>query len=457
MKRLAVINVVGLSQNLLGRYTPHILRFAEKGSFASFPPTFPALTCPAQSAYLTGKSVAEHGIVGNGWYDRERAEVQFWKQSNHFVKSPKVWELLRERNPQFTSSQLFWWYNMYASVNYSITPRPIYPADGGKILDVYSHPLGLRNEIVSDIGKFPFSRFWGPFSDIQSSQWIAQSSQWLEKKYQPSLNLIYLPHLDYCLQKFGPCGQSIPQELEAIDKIVGDLISFFSQRQVEVLLLSEYGICPVSRPIHLNRVFRKQGYLQIKEELGLEMLDVGACDVFSVADHQIAHIYLLHPTKEKKEQIKRFLLSLDGVKDVRDPQELWGKSIATERAGDLIAVADDNAWFTYYYWLDDKKAPDFARTIDIHRKPGYDPVELFSEGSFFKRMGKISHFLLKKNLGFRCLLKMIPLDASLVSGSHGSDLVSSDYYPLCISSQKNLSLSQSTEIFEIVCSLIDSQ
>src|SRR5262245_54105086 len=126
MKRTAVINVVGLSESLLGPHTPRINAFRAKGSLRRIEPAFPAVTCTAQSNYLTGQLPMQHGIVGNGWYHRELAEVQFWKQSNHLVGGKKIWDVLREANPHFTCAKLFWWYNMYSRADWSITPRPMY-------------------------------------------------------------------------------------------------------------------------------------------------------------------------------------------------------------------------------------------------------------------------------------------------------------------------------------------
>ena len=457
MKRTIVLDVVGLSRNLLGRHTPFISEFAKQNQLSSFPPEFPALTCTSQSTYLTGQDPSKHGIVGNGWFERENSEVHFWKQSNHLVQGPKIWDILKKENPRFTCAKLFWWHNMYSNADYSITPRPIYPADGRKVLDIYTHPFSLREEITSDLGKFPFQNFWGPFSNISSSQWISQSAQWIENKYQPTLQLVYLPHLDYCLQKLGPHHSSISKELQKIDKIVGELIRFYSQKGIQIVLLSEYGISPVSHSIHLNREFRKQGWIQIKEELGLEVLDAGASEVFAIADHQIAHIYLKNPTLENKKKVNDFLLKITGIEEVKETSELWEKGIAQKRAGDFIAIAKEGYWFTYYYWESDKKAPDFARTIDIHRKPGYDPVELFFQGNFLQKVIKPSLFLLKKKLGIRGLLKITPLDSSLVKGSHGRDRISPEYQPLVIYPKGQKEIKKPKDIFSLLYSLLSSK
>ncbi len=308
MKRTAVLNVVGLTESLIGPATPRIARFLSRGVKANIAPAFPAVTCTAQSTYLTGAPPAQHGIVGNGWYNRELAEVQFWKQANQLVHGRKIWEELRELDSKFTCAKLFWWYNMYSTADYSITPRPMYPADGRKFFDIYAWPSSIREDIKKDLGDFPFATFWGPAAGMNSpqgapdaaSRWIAESAKWIEKKYSPTLNLIYLPHLDYNLQRLGPKHPDIVRDLGEIDAIVGGLIDFFTGRSVQVILLSEYGITPVDAPIHLNRIFRQYGWLAIREELGRELLDCGASKVFAVADHQVAHIYLNDPAMEKQ-------------------------------------------------------------------------------------------------------------------------------------------------------------
>jgi len=428
--RLAVLNIVGLSKSLLGAHTPGLVKFAEKNGLQSYVPAFPAVTCTAQSSILTGNPPADHGIVANGWYDRESAEVRFWKQSNHIVHGEKIWDTLRREIPGFTCAKLFWWYNMHSSADYTITPRPLYPADGRKVFDIHTQPMDMREELKHDLGEFPFPSFWGPAAGIPSSEWIAASAKWVEEKHSPSLSLVYLPHLDYSLQKDGPDAPNIPDELAKIDQVASDLIAFYEKRGVKVVVLSEYGISPVSRPIHLNRLFRERGWLSIKNELGRETLDYGGCRAFAVADHQVAHIYVNDPSI--REKVYQLLSETKGIDEIRTPQETWGLGIGTERAGDFIAIAEPDAWFTYYYWNADSLAPDFARTIDIHRKPGYDPCELFIDPAIRFPKLKIAEFLLKKKLGIRGLLDVIPLNASLVKGSHGRDNVPEDERPVLI-------------------------
>ena len=417
MQRSVVLNIVGLTDRHLGDYTPNIASFCQGRSKYAVKPAFPALTCTAQATYLTGKDVKDHGIVANGWYDRDLAEHQFWKQSNHLVKGPKVWDLLKDKYPSFTCAKIFWWYNMYSSVDYSITPRPIYPSDGSKVFDVYTQPMGMREEIKSDLGPFPFQNFWGPMSGIKSSQWIAESAKWIEEKYSPTLSLVYLPHLDYCMQKDGPNASNINSELLKIDEVFHDLYNFYSEKNVKVTILSEYGITPVDRPIHLNRIFREKGWITIKDELGLEILDLGASKVFAISDHQVAHVYV--NDLSLMSQVRDLLLSIDGVQDVFNDKDMDSLSLKHSRAGNFIVTSDERSWFTYYYWNDDKLAPDFARCVDIHRKPGYDPVELFFDPSINFKNLKLAIKLFKKKLGFRYLMNVIPVDAALVKGSHG--------------------------------------
>ena len=426
--RLAVLNIVGLSKSLLGPNAPGITAFAEKHGLQTYAPAFPALTTTAQSSILTGTPPEDHGIVANGWYDRETAEVRFWKQSNHIVHGEKIWDTLRrelaDSVPDFTCAKLFWWYNMHSSADFTITPRPLYPADGSKHFDVHTQPMGMRDELKADLGPFPFPAFWGPAAGIASSEWIAASAKWVEDKHSPTLSLTYLPHLDYCLQKDGPDAPNIAGEVRAIDRVVSDLISYYESRNIRVLLLSEYGISPVDHPIYLNRLFREKGWLSIKEELGRETLDYGGCKVFAVADHQIAHVYCNDDSLIP--QVRELLESTPGIAEVRPRNH--------DRAGDLIAIAKPNAWFTYYFWENDALAPDFARTIDIHRKPGYDPCELFIDPAIRFPKLKIAQFLLKKKLGIRGLLDVIPLNPALVKGSHGRDQVPEEERPVLIGS-----------------------
>lgn len=417
-QRTVVINVVGLSAHLLGEHTPRLCAWRDQGAaIGSIGPVLPAVTTTAQTTYVTGKYPSEHGIVGNGWYFRDEAEVHFWKQSNKLVQAPKVWDIAKQIDPNFTCAKLFWWYNMYSTTDYSITPRPMYPSDGRKIPDVYSNPANLRTDLQNELGDFPLFKFWGPMTSIASSEWIANSAKRIEQLYSPSLSLVYLPHLDYCLQKVGPYPDKIATDLNEIDQVVGDLIEFYEEHGVRVMIVSEYGIGSATKPIHLNRLFRANGLIDVRKELGLELLDCGACKAFAVADHQIAHIYINDTTCYGK--VLEILRNVPEIDLVLEQDGKQVHHIDHERAGDIVCVAKPDAWFTYYYWEDDDVAPDFARTVNIHRKPGYDPVEMFLDPEISFPMMKAGFRLMQKNLGFRYLMDLTPLDATLVQGSHG--------------------------------------
>lgn len=417
-KKLLVLNVVGLSPKHIGDATPNLQKLALRGCATHIHSMLPAVTCSVQATYFTGRTPSQHGIVGNGWYFKDLAEIKFWHQSNHLIQQPQIWQRLKEQKPEASTANFFCWYNMYNPADTSVTVRPMYPADGRKLPDIYTNPPDLRAELNKNLGMFPLFNFWGPNANIQSSQWIANATLHCIEKDKPSLAIAYLPHLDYALQKLGPEHPAIKQELQEIDAVCGQLIDFAANNAYQVVVLSEYGISKVSRVCHLNRVFRERGWIQVREELGLELLDAGASKVFAVADHQVAHVYVRD--KSLLNEVRALLEKQEEIEQVLGAEQKAHYGLDHARSGDLIAVSYSDAWFSYYYWLDDARAPDFARTVDIHRKPGYDPVELFIDPTLAFPKMKIVGKLLRKKLGFRTLLDVIPLDASLVKGSHGA-------------------------------------
>ena len=449
LHKTVVIDIVGLCSRLIGSHTPFIQERVSKGHLQAIKPAFPAVTTTAQYTYLTGKYPTDHGIVGNGWYFKEECEVKFWRQSNHLVQAPKIWERMKEKDPNFTCANMFWWYNMYSSVDYSVTPRPQYAANGMKYPDVYSHPAELRDELQKELGTFPLFKFWGPATSIVSSKWIADSSMKVDEKYDPTLTLIYLPHMDYGLQKYDHSDERVLKDLQEIDAVVKDLVQFYENKGAKVILLSEYGITPVQRPIFINRVLRQAGMIQVREERGGELLDAGASKAFAAVDHQIAHVYV--NDKSKLETVKTLLTNTLGVEHVLGAEEKKAWNIDHHRAGDFVVIADKDSWFAYYYWMDDDKAPDFARIVDIHRKPGYDPVEMFVNPQLTVPMAKIGATLLKKKLGFRYLMDVIPLDATLIKGSHGRIPENKEDWPILITQEEVQGVGDSpTSVFEVI-------
>ena len=451
MKKTVVLNVVGLTRGLIGEYTPFIKAFLERGASATITPQLPAVTCSVQATYLTGKTPSEHGIVGNGWYFKEEHEVKFWRQSNSLIQSEKIWDKLKAKDKNFSCANMFWWYNMYSNADYSVTPRPNYLADGRKIPDVYSYPAELRDHLQSELGTFPLFQFWGPKTSIKSSQWIADAAIKTDMLHDPTLTLVYLPHLDYNMQRFGTDLTKISKDLREIDGVVKQLVEYYEDKSAHIILLSEYGITNVNNPIHLNRKLRQEGYLNVRVERGLELLDAGASKAFAVADHQLAHVYV--KDKEDIDRVKTILRDFKGVEQVLSGSEIEDLELNHERSGDLVVIADKDSWFTYYFWLDDEKAPDYARMVDIHKKPGYDPVEMLTDPKDKLLMPKVIWKLLKKKLGFRTVMNIIPLDATLVRGSHGRMPEDSQDHPILISNKKGVALNNSlmaTEVYGII-------
>lgn len=436
MQPTLVLNVVGLTPALIGEHTPKLKAFRDAHAARPLTPVLPAVTCSVQSSMLTGKLPREHGIVGNGWYFRDLEQVWLWRQANALVHGDKVWDEAKRRDPSFTVAKLFWWYNMYSSADISVTPRPMYTADGRKLPDVYTDPPELRAELSAELGMFPLFNFWGPRADITSTQWIARSAMRIVDKNAPTLTLVYLPHLDYDLQRLGPNDPRIAKALGEIDAVCGELFDFAAQKKLRVVVLSEYGITEVKDAVHVNRALREAGLLRVREELGYEQLDAGASRAFAVADHQLAHVYVRNPADLP--QVRRVCEQLEGVEQVLDGAGKHAAGLDHERSGELVLVSRADRWFSYYFWLDDTRAPDYARTVDIHLKPGYDPVELFLDPKITFPMLKVGRRLMARKLGFRNLLDVIGLDATIVKGSHGRLTDRAEDGPLFMSSVPEL-------------------
>lgn len=451
MKKTVVMNVVGLTPELLGEHTPFLSEWASKGQQATVEPSLPAVTCTVQSSYLTGTPPSEHGIVGNGWYFRNTAEIRFWLRSGRLIERPYLWETARQMDPEFTVANLYWRYAAYSGSDYVVIERPMYAADGRKIPDLYTTPSDFRFELQDELGQFPLFNFWGPTSSIASSHWVADSAKMTEQKFDPTLTLLYLPHLDYNLQRLGPHDPDLASDLREIDEVCEDLVTFYEDRGAQVILLSEYGIREADRPVALNRMLRREGFITVREERGGELLVPGASDAFAVADHQVAHIYVRDD--ENIETVRKLVASTDGVAQVLDANTKGDFGLDHPNSGELIAVAERNAWFSYYYWLDDNRAPDFAPTVEIHRKPGYDPAELFLDPDLTAPKLRSAARLLQKKLGFRYVMDVIPTNGKLVKGSHGHLPDPPDEGPLLITNQSSGLPSnslQATDVHDVI-------
>jgi predicted AlkP superfamily pyrophosphatase or phosphodiesterase len=411
---LLVLDVVGLTPRLLA-HMPRLRAVAEQGSRAELGTVLPAVTTTVQSTFLTGLMPKDHGIVANGWYFRELGEVFLWRQHNKLVSGEKVWETARKAHPGYRVANLGWWYAMGMTTDYVVTPRPIYFADGKKEADCYTYPPELHDELTTALGTFPLFAYWGANANITSSKWLADAARRLMPRVD--LTLLYLPHLDYDLQRFGPDAPQSAAAARELDEAIAPLLEDALARGVTVVALSEYGITNVSKPVDINRVLRREGLLNVYTQAGMEYLDPWTSRAFAVSDHQLAHVYVDDDADLPK--VRALCEALPGVAEVLDRAGQSAYGLDHERAGDLVLVADPDAWFTYYYWLDDAKAPDWARNVEIHKKPGYDPAELFLNPDDPLVKVKAGLTLLKKKAGMRYNMQVVPLDPKQVKGSHG--------------------------------------
>lgn len=414
MEKLLVVDLVGLTPDLL-RHMPRLRRLADAGSSAVLEPVLPAVTCSVQSTFLTGLTPAEHGIVGNGWYFRDLGEIHLWRQHNRLVDGEKVWETIRREVPDYTVANVCWWYAMGATTDWTVTPRPIYYADGKKAPDCYTRPVELHDELVGELGPFPLFQYWGPTASIRSTEWIVGAARRLLPR--ADLTLAYLPHLDYDLQRFGPDSAQARQAAHDVDAALAPLLDDAALLDARVVVLSEYGITRADTPVDINRALRSAGLLEVYAQDGMEYLDPWTSRAFAVADHQVAHVYVADPAD--LEQVRALCAGLPGVAEVLDREGQAAYGLDHERAGELVLVADRTAWFTYYYWEDDDRAPDFARGVEIHRKPGYDPAELFFDPEDRLVKARAALTLARKAAGLRYAMKVVPLDPSPVRGTHG--------------------------------------
>jgi predicted AlkP superfamily pyrophosphatase or phosphodiesterase len=333
------------------------------------------------------------------------------------VQGEKVWETARRAKPDFRVANVCWWYAMGATTDLTVTPRPIYHADGRKSPDCYTDPPELHDRLTGPLGEFPLFTYWGPTANITSTRWIAQASAQLLREEELDLLMVYLPHLDYDHQRFGPGAPESAAAARELDEVAGDLIDVARGRGDTVVVLSEYGITDARRPVDVNRALRRAGLLRVYTQAGMEYLDPWTSRAFAVADHQVAHVYVRDP--DDIAAARSALAGLPGIDLVLEGDDRVSAGLGHERAGELVLVADPDAWFTYYYWLDDERAPDFARQVEIHRKPGYDPAELFMDPEDKLVKARAGAALVRKKIGMRYVMSVVPLDPSPVRGTHG--------------------------------------
>jgi predicted AlkP superfamily pyrophosphatase or phosphodiesterase len=430
---LVLINAVGLTGALLP-HAPRLSALARSGWQRSLREVVPAVTCTAQATLLTGQPASRHGIVANGWLFRDTGEVRFWQQSNRLLQAEPLYRIARRRAGQhgraFRCAKLFWWFNQGADVDISVTPKPHYGADGNKVFGIHGSPPGLTERLEAKLGAFPFHTFWGPLAGLPCTEWIARCAAQVLRDEHPDLTLVYLPHLDYDPQRFGPQGCDLPRLVGELDRACEPLLDAALVLGAEVWVVSEYGHVPVSRVVLPNRALRHAGLLTARPGPFGEQLDTFESRAFAVCDHQLAHVYVRDP--DDLPRVRGVLGALPGTARVLAGDERADLDLVHQRSGELVLLAERDAWFAYPFWLDDGQPPDYARTVDIHRKPGYDPCELFFDPRLWWPKGRAALRLLQKKLGFRALFDVVPLDPGLVRGSHGLPALATADRPLLI-------------------------
>ncbi|HEX5904861.1 MAG TPA: nucleotide pyrophosphatase/phosphodiesterase family protein [Candidatus Nitrosocosmicus sp.] len=418
-----ILDIVGLDVSHLDSRSPscpNILDLiAKDGDFGLMTPVFPAVTCTVQSSITTGKYPQEHGIISNGMFDKENLQTLFWEQSTNLVQSQKAWDVIKEQNSKLKTAMLFWQNSLYTNNDIVISPRPIHLETGQMDLWCYSKPVNYYETIMDKLGEFNLMNYWGPFASIKSTEWIAKSVQYTIENEKPNLLYAYFPQLDYSAQKYGKSSVQVQDDLRKVDNCIGSIIESTKKSgifdQTQFLLLSEYSFNDVNGAIPINRILRDKELLKVRTIKNKEYIDYEYSDAFAMVDHQVAHIYLNKFGKSKINVIKKILEEVSGIEKICDDVEKSNLHINHNRSGDLIAIADRDKWFSYYWWYEEEtttnnlsgkesenpiqtdKAPTFTKTVDIHRKPGYDPLDLYIDSQ----------------------RKSISTDVSLIKGSHG--------------------------------------
>ncbi|TWT75989.1 Type I phosphodiesterase / nucleotide pyrophosphatase [Posidoniimonas polymericola] len=404
-------------------HMPALRGLTSDGDRAALAASFPAVTLPVQANMTTGLPPSEHGVVANGYFWRDTSEVEMWTAWNDKIQRPQLWDLLHEHDASITSAV---WFPMFAKgcgADYVCLPAPVHNPDGSESLWCYTKPQMLYGDLRDALGHFPLQNFWGPMASVASTKWIVDSAVWTAQQHQPNFFFVYLPHLDYAAQKHGPDSSEGLEACCVLDEQIARLVAGFADAYDQPplwLAASEYVIRPVSQVAYPNRALRDAGLMNVTQDAdGRELIDFAGTPAWALVDHQIAHVFVRDHNMATTSAAVDALSGLPGVAEVLTGDDRGKYDLVHERSGDIILVADPDAWFAYYYWRDDNLAPAFARSVDIHRKPGYDPVEMYLDPA-----------AMQAGLG------PTPLDTSLVKGSHGAPPVTDEQRGVILSSQR---------------------
>jgi len=429
-----LLSVPGLRKQDL-ESMPHLRKLTSDGDCGELVPSFPAVTCPVQANMTTGTPPSEHGVVANGFYDRDQQKVEMWTAPNTCVQRPQLWDIMHQHDQSLTSAAWFALHSIGAGADYICWPAPIHNPDGSESLWCYTRPEGLYQELLDELGHFPLHHFWGPFANISSTQWIVDSAVRAARQFRPNLFYVYLSHLDYAAQKGGPDSPEAIQALEELDEVIGHLIAEFQKAYSPAeplwLVASEYVITPVDHISYPNRVLRKAGLLKVRRGQDGELLDFQQSRAWALADHQHSHVFVQDHDNSTIANVKELFSDHPGIAEVLSGEELAKYDLQHALTGDVVLISQPNSWQAYYWWLDDSEAPDFARTVDIHQKPGYDPVEMCWDHS----------------------AQAVPLDATLIKGSHGAPARDPSQRGILLSSEKGVFVERplaDTDVADIV-------
>jgi predicted AlkP superfamily pyrophosphatase or phosphodiesterase len=409
--RVCVLDLPGLSRELLQSVPGQsaLGKWLGDKKVLGLTPSWPAVTCSVQATLTTGVSPAKHGIIANGLptfrfpqdqalvdasnFAAYRKQISFWEQSNQFVEAPRFWQDAHGKS-RFKTALLFFQHSMPGfagtpkpAADIVLTPKPDHGPDGKLVSLCWSQPTELVPQLFKEFGPFPLMNYWGPLAGIASSQWISKAAAWVWQHQRPQLQLVYVPHLDYDLQRFGPASPQATKAVQDVSAALEPLIDGVLADGGKLVVLSEYAITSVGRSVQPNRLLAEAGLLITRATDDGHLIDYEKSAAFAMVDHQIAHIYA-----RDRESKRRATEALSSVARIRNEN-----GVAHRRSGDILLEAQSDSWFDYRWWKESDAAPSFATTVDIHRKPGYDPLELF----------------------FDPVARRITQNAALIRGSHG--------------------------------------
>jgi predicted AlkP superfamily pyrophosphatase or phosphodiesterase len=429
---VVLLSIPGLRAGDL-KSMPTLARLAGQGDEVNLVPSFPCVTCPVQANMTTGKLPGEHGVVANGFYWRDKQEVEMWTAWNECIMAPQIWDTLRRHDPSITSAVWFALHSKGCGADLVCTPAPIHNPDGSESLWCYTKPTEMYGHLRDALGHFPLQHFWGPLSNIKSTAWICDSAAWAAREARPNFFYIYLPHLDYAAQKFGPDSEQARFALAELDGAIARLVAGteegFGSSKPLWLAASEYTIVPVNHVVYPNRLLREAGLLAVDAQADGEQLNLTNSRAWALVDHQFSHVFVADIADV--ETVAELFRGCEGIDEILVGTQREKYELAHPRAGEVILISSPNSWQAYYWWLSDDRAPFFARTVDIHRKPGYDPVEMHLDMA----------------------TKSIPLDATLVRGSHGAPARDESQRGVIIASEKGVLVGQAmadTDVCELV-------